>query len=321
MEGTTVTLTPEGREGNTLESACPEGTVFNIQPFSIQDGPGIRTTIFFKGCPLHCPWCSNPESISSSPQVRISPEKCSGCGRCVEACTAGALSLDQGRVSLDHDKCARCLQCVSVCRQGGISRVGTVMSKEDALNLLMRDRIFFDHTKGGVTISGGEPLYRPDFLSSILQSLHAAGIHTALDTTGHAPWNVLEQVLGNVDLLLYDIKHMDSEKHRAAVGTGNELILENLKRCSGRTEIWLRAPLVPGFNDDSAFMDSFVELAFSVRAKRCYFLPLHRWGGHKYSSLGLQNPYAGYRQWEKGEIQGMQKRYGHREEFVYFEQA
>ncbi len=321
MDRNIATAARDGSRAVNKGQAANKGTVFNIQPFSIQDGPGIRTTVFLKGCPLHCPWCSNPESISPLPQIRTAFERCTGCGACLDACPAGALSLNRGRAVFDQTKCRRCFQCIPACSQGCISRIGQTLSVEDTVGLLVRDKIFFDHTGGGVTISGGEPLYQPDYLSAILGRLHGEGIHTTLDTTGHAPWNVFERTIENVDLLLYDIKHLDSIKHRSAVGAGNETILENLKKCSGRTEIWLRTPLVPGFNDDRRFMDSFVELALSVKAARCYFLPLHRWGGHKYTAIGSKNPYAGCRDWAEGEIDDMRKRYRRREGFVYFEHA
>jgi pyruvate formate lyase activating enzyme len=295
------------------------GTIFNIQYFSIHDGPGIRTTLFLKGCPLHCPWCSNPESQCASVQVRIVPEKCRACSRCLEVCETGALNLVDGRITLDYSKCSRCMACAAVCANGGITSIGTILSPDETKALLLKDRAFYDHTGGGVTISGGEPLLQHEFLTPLIRGLHREGIHIALDTTGYAPWQIFEGVLSWVDLLLFDVKHLDAEKHRKIIGVDNTLILDNLKRCSGLCEIWLRIPLIPGFNDDVGFADAAVELAHSIGARRCCFLPFHRWGEHKYERLGLANPYTKYSEFSSRELDLFKTRYHTEEDLVFFE--
>ncbi len=300
-------------------SRTEQGTIFNIQHFSIQDGPGIRTTLFLKGCPLRCPWCSNPESVLKVPQIRIAREKCLGCGECIDICESGALTIMDGRISFDHMNCTDCMKCVNICRPGCISRIGTAMTVEETAHILAKDRIFYEHTKGGVTISGGEPLRQPEFLESLLRDLHGRGIRTALDTTGFAPPEIFGRILEHVDLLLYDVKHLDPELHRQVTGVDNGLILSNLMSCRGLVEIWLRIPLIPGFNGSTAFTDAVIELAREVGAKRCCFLPFHRWGEHKYARLGLKNTPARYREWEPGELDGFKRRYRSMPDFVFFE--
>lgn len=304
-----------------MNSATIRGTIFNIQSFSIHDGPGIRTTLFLKGCPLHCPWCSNPESMDPAIQVRTSPEKCIGCGACVEVCPSGALSKDNGHVHFDHALCDDCLACVDACVNGCLSRIGTTISVKDAVERLIKDRAFYENTGGGVTLSGGEPLYQYAFASEILRRLHESGVHTALDTSGFANWDAFEMVIPHVDLVLFDIKHLDRERHKEVIGVDNTLILENLEKLAGRTRVWTRTPLIPDFNDDMEVADAVVDLASRIGAERCCFLPLHRWGEHKYERLGLGNPYACLRDFLPEESAAWKKRYRDQEGFVFFETA
>jgi pyruvate formate lyase activating enzyme len=295
-----------------------QGIVFNLQSFSIHDGPGIRTTMFTKGCQLHCPWCSNPESMDPSIQIKISAEKCRACGMCIDACAYGALSLSDNRIHLDHNLCTDCLACVDVCRSGCIARIGAVVGVDEAVEKLLKDRPFYEKTGGGVTISGGEPLLQHEFVSDVLRRLHELGVHTALDTSGFASWDALASVIEHVDLVLFDIKHLDRDKHRSIIGVDNEIILKNIRKCSSRARIWTRTPLVPGFNDDFEVADSIVDLARKTGAQRCYFLPLHRWGEHKYERIGLSNPYAHLREFLPEELAIWKERYKHLEEFVFF---
>jgi len=305
---------------DTIYGQNGRGIVFNFQSFSIHDGPGIRTTMFTKGCSLRCPWCSNPESINPSIQIRISPEKCKSCGLCVDACEHGALSMKDGKIHFNHSLCTDCLACAEVCSSGCITRVGTVTDVDEAVDKLMRDKPFYDKTKGGITISGGEPLHQHRFVSRVFQRLHDLGVHTVLDTSGFAGWEAFEPVIEHVDIILFDIKHLDGEKHRRVIGVDNEIILSNILKCSGRTQIWTRTPLVPGFNDDPEVTDSIVDLARKVGAERCYFLPLHRWGEHKYERIGLENPYLHLRELLPEEIAQWKKRYKDLEGFVFFGQ-
>lgn len=302
----------------------PEGTqgiIFNLQGFSIHDGPGIRTTMFVKGCPLHCPWCSNPESMDPAIQVRTTTETCHGCGMCCQKCPSGALSLDQGKLSFDHGLCTDCLACADICPHGSLTKIGVTIGAEEAVKKLLRDKPFYENTRGGVTISGGEPLFQHEFVSAVLRKLREQGVHTAVDTSGFASWDVFASVIEHVDLVLFDIKHLDSGMHRSIIGVDNEVILGNLRKCARQSPVWVRTPLIPGFNDDFEVADAIVDLAREVGALRCSFLPLHRWGEHKYELLGLKNPCRSIRDFLPDEINRWKERYRDQEGFVFFEAA
>ena len=303
----------------TPGAGAAQGVVFNFQNFSIHDGPGIRTTMFVKGCPLHCPWCSNPESIDPSIQIKRAPEKCGGCLKCVEVCNTGALYRDNGKVSFDHARCSDCLACLDACSSGGIAGIGFLVSVEEAISRLMKDKPFYENTGGGVTISGGEPLLQYEFVSAIFEELHANGVHTALDTSGFAPWDVMEKVIRHVDLVLFDIKHIDGVIHRAVVGVDNSVILDNVRRCAELTNIWIRTPLIPGFNSDFAVTDAILELGRQVGARRYYFLPFHRWGEHKYERLGLKNTSSAFCELSPEETAIWKDHYRDLADFVFFE--
>ena len=264
------------------------GLIFNIQKFSIQDGPGIRTTLFMKGCPLNCPWCSNPEGISSEPEIMVGERKCISCKRCAEACKAGAISFDNDIRTIDWKLCTNCLECGKVCPSHAIQVMGEYKTVDEAFKIAAQDRDFYDTSGGGVTMSGGEPLLQWEFVRDFFKKCKDAGFHTALDTTACCPWENMEQVLKYTDLILFDIKHMDPEKHEEKTGVSNELILENLNKASNATttKIWLRIPLIPGFNDSESNMQKTAELASSTKAEKISLLPYHEWGKHKYSGLG-----------------------------------
>lgn len=264
------------------------GTLFNIQQFTIHDGPGLRTTLFLKGCPLHCPWCSNPESILPQPQVNLVRAGCRQCGACVDICPAKALSMDETLYPvLDITRCDQCMACVDGCPAGAIRSVGSRVTAAAAADLLLKDEPFYRNTGGGVTISGGEPLTQPSFTASVFGILKQQGIHTALDTTGFAPPTHLETIAPVTDLVLFDIKHLDPVRHRQVVGVSNETILDNLQWIARRCEVWLRVPLIPGFNDDVDLTDRISDLGKEIGATRVCFMPFHRWGEHKYASLGM----------------------------------
>ena len=271
------------------------GLIFNIQKFSIQDGPGIRTTLFMKGCALSCPWCSNPEGISSEPEIMVGERKCIGCKRCAEACRMGAISFVNGIRTIDWKSCTNCLECGKVCPSHAIQVVGEYKTANEAFKIAAQDRDFYNASGGGVTVSGGEPLVQWEFVREFLKKCKSAGFHTALDTTAYCPWERMEQVLKYTDLILFDIKHMDPAKHEEETGVSNELTLENLRKASNltATRIWLRIPLVPGFNDSESNMQETAELACRTGAGKVSLLPYHGWGKGKYSGLGKQYRYNG----------------------------
>ena len=243
------------------EAAGRTGIIFDIKRFAIHDGPGIRTTVFLKGCPLACTWCHNPESLLPQPEHAWRRQRCIRCGACVEACDRGAIAWEDGRPEVGtrtrpvHDpaRCVLCGQCVRACPTAAREIIGRRASAAEIMAEVERDIIFYDESGGGVTFSGGEPLMQPALLRELLAACRRQGIHTAVDTTCHAPWDVLESLRGSVDLYLCDIKHADSAAHERLTGVGNALILENLRKLARLGErITIRMPVIPGLNDDEA---------------------------------------------------------------------
>lgn len=263
------------------------GIVFDIKRFSIHDGPGIRTTVFFKGCPLRCWWCHNPESQVHEPEMMFHGNRCVGCGACVDVCPQGAISLQGDVAATDAEKCVLCGTCAEVCYADAREIVGREMTAEDVAAEIERDVPFYDESGGGATISGGEPLLQVGFLRAVLRACKEREIHTALDTCGFAPWEALESVRGLVDLFLYDLKLMDDARHRAFTGASNEPILGNLRALAERGHaIALRVPLVPGINDDEENIRRIAVFAAALpRLQRVDVLPYHRAGTDKYSRM------------------------------------
>lgn len=270
------------------ESSSEKGLVFNIQRFSIHDGPGIRTTVFMKGCPLDCKWCSNPESKDHRSNLLARDLLCGRCGKCAEACPIQAISfsLETGRV-IDWNKCNHCLKCVDVCLFKSLNAVGKWMTIDECMVEIISDLPFYKNSGGGVTLSGGEPLSSSKFVSRLLKRCKDEGLHTAVETTGFARWDVFAEVLKYTDLLLYDIKHMDSGKHLAGTDVKNELILENLAKVAKTNEIWIRIPLIAGYNDSKENIARTALLAKELGIKRISLLPYHAGGESKCEQLGM----------------------------------
>ena len=265
------------------------GIVFDIRRYAVHDGPGIRTTVFFKGCALSCWWCHNPESQDPGPEVIVRPDRCIRCGACVAACDRGAALLTPDGPDADRDRCRGCEThvCAAVCYAEAREVAGRAVSVEEVASLAARDLPFYEDSGGGVTLSGGEPLLQHEFAAALLAALKARGIHTALDTCGHAPWEAIERLRGDVDLFLYDVKLMDEERHRRFTGVGNRRILENLRALSaGGHRIVLRVPVIPGVNDDDANVGAMAAMAASLpRVDGVDLLPYHRTGVDKYVRL------------------------------------
>ena len=264
------------------------GLIFNIQRFSIQDGPGIRTTVFMKGCSLKCQWCSNPESQDAYQELTTFDSKCINCDRCIEACPLKAISVADGTITIDRGRCDLCLRCAQVCPSKAIEVIGNYMTADEVVEEVEKDRLFYSNSNGGVSVSGGEPLYQWEFTREILRKCKEKAIHTAIDTSGYAPWSNLDQVLDYVDLVLFDIKHMDYLAHIQGTGVSNELILDNVRRAAKKTRLWLRIPLIPDYNDSTSNIRQISELAIELKVEQVSLMPYHCWGVQKYKKLGRE---------------------------------
>lgn len=264
-----------------------KGVVFDIQRFSIHDGYGIRTLVFLKGCPLKCQWCSNPESQLAVPQMGFFEEKCSLCLGCVDVCPNG----EEFKINhkIEWEKCKRCLKCVDVCLYEARIAYGKFMTVSEVLDIVKRDMTFYKKSNGGVTISGGEATFQPAFAEQILKRCQKEGIHTAMETCGYTSWENFKKIINYVDLLLFDIKHMDTNMHREKTGVGNEIILENAKKASQCVkEMIVRFPLIPDFNDSRKNVEDMGRyIAENMPdVKKIDILPYHSVGESKSARIG-----------------------------------
>lgn len=239
-----------------------------------------------KGCPLMCPWCSNPEGMRPAPEIMTNERKCLGCKKCAEVCPVKAISTVDGTRTIDWQLCINCLECTKVCPTHAIEAIGIHMTVEEAFKVVTRDAPFYRNTAGGVTISGGEPLLQWQWTLEMFKRCKQADFHTALDTTGYCKWEHMRRVLEYVDLILFDVKHMDSERYREKCGVNNELILENLEKAAKLCVVWLRIPLIPSYNDCDANLRLVGELASRTMADKVSILLYHEYGKHKYHRLG-----------------------------------
>lgn len=264
-----------------------QGRITDIQHFSLHDGPGIRTTVFFKGCPLSCRWCHNPETIDFEPELLQFSRLCTNCGSCLTRCRHGALSEEKGVIRIDRALCSGCGDCSRLCASSALILKGESLGLEEILSECLLDRSFYKK-EGGVTLSGGEPLVQVPFVLALLEALKKEGIHTVLDTCGYVGKDTFKASLGLVDLYYYDVKSMDSEAHHAWTGMPNHRILANLAfLLEARAPLVVRVPLIPGFNDT---VDNFEALADFlepyVDRVEIHILPYHKYGINKYAALG-----------------------------------
>jgi len=267
-----------------------KGTIFNIQRYSIHDGPGIRTIVFLKGCPMHCRWCSNPEALSQTPQVAFNKNLCIRCNRCIVVCPNQAIQEDKcfGKV-VDPVKCTYCGLCVESCPQSALKLIGKAMDTAEIIMQVKKDIPFFRKTNGGVTISGGEPTFQADFLSELLTGFKANHISTAIETSGMACFEAYKACMNHIDLFLYDIKHMDSKIHKQLTGCNNEKIIDNLIKIDGSGKrIWIRVPLIGGINDSYENIERIFDFVAGLKyVERIELLPYHEYGAGKYAQIGM----------------------------------
>ena len=273
------------------------GIVFNIQKYSVHDGPGIRTVVFLKGCPLRCRWCSNPESQKPQPQLVYNRNKCltlDHCVRCLEVCTAGSIKAGaENRIQIDRDICNECMLCTQACPSLALNVYGETMTVEHVIGKVEEDSAFYSRSGGGLTIGGGEPMHQAEFAVALLKEARRRRINTAMETCGFCQWDDLEDTCRFLDTLLYDVKSMDPEKHLTFTGVSNERVLANLRRVRETfpdLPVWVRTPIVPGFNDSVEDIRPILEHIRAMPNIRFEALDYHRMGKPKYEYLGIEFP-------------------------------
>ena len=284
------------------------GLISTVQKYSTKDGPGIRSTVFFKGCPLGCLWCSNPELIRSRPDLLYKREKCARCGTCIEACPRGALSFgEDGFIVVDHALCDGCGDCVNACPNGALELIGKLVTVDELTKDLLKDHVFYQTSGGGVTFSGGEPLWQSGFVAQVARRMKEEGIHTVLDTAGDVGWCHFEEVLDFIDLVLFDIKLAGREPHRQFTGRENDLLLANVQLLSQRgVPMHIRLVMIPGVNDSKAEIRARMEIVGSLKSvEQVDILPYHRYGAGKYARLGLEYPLIGLEEQTKEQVANM----------------
>jgi pyruvate formate lyase activating enzyme len=272
------------------KSSALEGLVFKISRCSTEDGPGLRTVVFLKGCPLRCVWCHSPQSQKFGPEMSFIENRCLRCGACAARCPRKAQVVSRTERYLVWENCDHCGECEAVCPSQAMETIGQYLKTEDVLSIIKRDSAYYKNSGGGVTFSGGEPALQPEFLKECLIKCRDAGIHTAVETCGYVKWPVLEEILPFVDLFLYDIKHLDSARHKDLTGAGNELILENLAKISAKDKaVWIRIPLITGCNDT---MDNISQTAGFVAGLKAVqlvsLLPYNTAAGANYMATGRE---------------------------------
>lgn len=276
------------RKANYMQT----GVIFNIQKFSINDGPGIRTVVFFKGCPLHCKWCANPESQLAKIQILWDKKKCLHCHHCLEICPSKAISLKDDNIFIDTNKCTLCKQCINTCPQKALTSEGEIKTVQQVLNIVLQDEVFYEESDGGITLSGGEFLMQTQFAEELLIVAKEKNLHTCCETTGFCTPEKFQHIIQYIDYILFDLKHWNSQKHLEGTGVDNKLILTNMKYAiSTGKKVLPRIPVIPKFNDSLEDAKRFCEVLHDVGSNQCQLLPFHQFGENKYHLLNKQYAY------------------------------
>ncbi len=270
------------------------GTIINIQKYSLHDGPGIRTTVFLKGCPLRCWWCHNPESQRCEHEIMYFEERCTCCGMCVKKCTQKAISIQNSRVVIDNGKCNACGICKDLCPNNALEYVGKDITVKELMKELEKDEIFYEESGGGITFSGGDPMVQVDFLNEVLKVCKKNEFHTAVDVSGYGSWENFKKISDKVDLFLFDLKFINNEKHKKYIEASNEVILDNLRRLSEiNANIFVRMPIIKDVNDDDEHIDESIKFLSKLNVLQVNLLPYHKIGVDKYRRLDLEYKLSG----------------------------
>lgn len=284
-----------------------KGIVFNIQKFSIHDGPGIRTTVFLKGCPLRCKWCANPESQLTSIQILHDADTCIGCHHCMDTCPRHAITFDPD-FHLDQKKCDGCLQCVHECPVHALSNEGEYKTVEEVVKVCLQDRDFYEESHGGVTISGGEGFAQPEFMAALITALKQEHINVAIETTGYVPHDIFKKIAPQFDLLLFDVKHVIDEKHKKGTGVDHQLIDQNFTYAlEHHINVLPRIPVIPEFNDSLEDAREIAEYLKEKNALKVQLLPFHQMGEKKYHMLHRQYSYESFKPYHKEDLKDYQQ--------------
>jgi pyruvate formate lyase activating enzyme len=299
-------------EGKMQEISSQRAIITNIQGFSIHDGPGIRTVVFLKGCPLSCPWCANPECLSETPMIGFIRTLCAKCGKCLEVCPNDAIRMVDGEHRIDYSRCNSCGDCKDQCYYGALVRYGESMTLAEVWDAVRRDKIFYDESGGGVTVSGGEPLLRAEFVRELFSLCRQEGIDTCVETCGMVDRDSLLEVMPVTDHFLFDLKHMDPDTHRNYTGQSNQQILRNAALLADQAaDVIFRQPLIPGVNDSVQNIEATARFLTRLgkSAARLEIMPYHRMGQSKYTAFNLKNAMDEQGAADAGQVEAVRQAY------------
>lgn len=296
--------------------AARQALIADIQKFSVNDGPGFRTAVFLKGCSMRCTWCHNPETIAFDKQVFWRSRLCAQCGTCLKACSYGAINapvpIEESRAEgstyrkIDRAKCVNCMECVKVCPYNALQASGKLMTIEEIMNVVEQDQPFYENSGGGLTLSGGEPTAFPEFSLELLREAKRRGLHVCMDTNGHCDWKVMESLIPNIDIVLFDIKHLDDQRHRELTGVTNKKVLRNIEKLATKNvDVWVRVPVIPGVSHDFEYQRKVAKYLSSLAGKlsRVDIIPYHNWCQNKYEWLGLNWSYKIAESLERADVE------------------